>query len=380
MASPVLTGAMPRTERVRVTVWTVHLSQSPPSGHTSATFRGKDALTTAYFRHVPREGHGPVQQVRLTSDADAAYRAMLAEPRWGVDDLAAHLGMSSRRIRKALDVLADLALLQRTSDGELQPISPEGGFAALLADAEREIQERQNQIEAARSAVAAIAAEQDTRRGSGDVLRLDGLDAVRARLVELSRGARQECLSFSPNGAHRPDAMSASRPLNEAALARGVKLRCVYQDAFRNDADTIAYAEWLTGLGGDVRTVPSVPMQIVVVDREVAILPTNPADSRAGAIEVRNLGMLAVVCALFENVWSAATPLGTARIVDGQGLSPLEREVLKFLSEGHTDDSLARRLGVSVRTVRRTIADLTERLGATSRFQAGVNAARRGWI
>ena len=163
-------------------------------------------------------------------------------------------------------------------------------------------------------------------------------------------------------------------------MARGVQLRCVYQDAFRNDADTIAYAEWLTELGGDVRTVPSVPMQLVVVDREVAILPTNPADSRAGAIEVRNLGMIAVVCALFENVWIAATPLGTARTVDCQGLSPLEREVLKFLSEGHTDESLARRLGVSVRTVRRTIADLTERLGATSRFQAGVNAAQRGWI
>ena len=155
-----------------------------------------------------------MQQVRLTSDADAAYRAMLAEPTWGVDDLAAHLGMSSRRIRKALDVLADLALLQRTSDGELQPISPDAGFAALLADAEREIQERQSQIEAARTAVAAIAAEHDTRRNSRDAERLDGVEAVRARLVELSRRARQECLSFSPNGAHRPDAMSASRPLN----------------------------------------------------------------------------------------------------------------------------------------------------------------------
>jgi DNA-binding CsgD family transcriptional regulator len=321
-----------------------------------------------------------VLQVQLTSDADAAYRAMLAEPTWGVADLAAHLGMSPRRIRKALDVLADLALLQRTSDGELQPISPDAGFATLLADAEREIQERQNQIEAARSAVAAIAAEHESRRGSTENLRLDGVEAVRTRLVELSRRSRLECLSFSPNGAHRPDAMSASRPLNEAALARGVQMRCVYQDAYRNDPDTVAYAEWLTRLGGNVRTVPSVPMQLVVVDREVAILPTNPADSRVGAIEVRNLGMLAVVCALFETVWSSATPLGASASVDSEGLSAIEREVLKFLSEGHTDDSLARRLGVSVRTVRRTVADLTERLGATSRFQAGVKAAQRGWL
>jgi DNA-binding CsgD family transcriptional regulator len=321
-----------------------------------------------------------MQQMRLTGDADAAYRAMLAEPGWGVEDLATHLGMSPRRVRKALDLLADLALLQRSADGELQPVSPDAGFSALLADAERDVLRRQSEIQAARNAVAAIAAEYEARRGAGDAIRLDGVDAVRARLSELATRARQECLSFSPSGAHRPDAMAASRPLNEAALARGVQLRCVYQDAFRNDPDTIAYAEWLTELGGDVRTVPSVPMQLVIVDREVAIIPTNPAESRAGAIEVRNFGMLAVICALFENVWRDAKPLGTASTVDSNGLSPTEREVLKLLSEGHTDESLARRLGVSVRTVRRTIADLTERLGATSRFEAGVNAARRGWV
>jgi DNA-binding CsgD family transcriptional regulator len=321
-----------------------------------------------------------MQQMRLTSDADAAYRAMLAEPGWGVEDLVTHLGMSARRVRKALDLLADLALLQRSADGELQPISPDAGFAALVADAEREIRQRESEIQAARNAVAAIAAEYEARRGSGDTVRLDGIDSVRARLTELATRARLECLSFSPSGAHRPDAMAASRPLNEAALARGVQLRCVYQDAFRNDPDTIAYAEWLTGLGGDVRTVPAVPMQLVIVDREVAIVPTNPADSRAGAMEVRNLGMLTVACALFENVWRIARPLGAISLVDGNGLSSNEREVLKLLSEGHTDDSLARRLGVSVRTVRRTVADLTERLGATSRFEAGVNAARRGWV
>jgi DNA-binding NarL/FixJ family response regulator len=35
---------------------------------------------------------------------------------------------------------------------------------------------------------------------------------------------------------------------------------------------------------------------------------------------------------------------------------------------------------VSVRTVRRTIADLTEQLDAASRFQAGFRAAQRNWL
>jgi DNA-binding NarL/FixJ family response regulator len=41
---------------------------------------------------------------------------------------------------------------------------------------------------------------------------------------------------------------------------------------------------------------------------------------------------------------------------------------------------MARKLGISERTVRRLVSDLTERLGATSRFQAGVCAVRLGWL
>ena len=37
-------------------------------------------------------------------------------------------------------------------------------------------------------------------------------------------------------------------------------------------------------------------------------------------------------------------------------------------------------LGVSLRTVRRRVADLMSELGAESRFQAGVEASKRGWI
>ncbi|WP_344835625.1 hypothetical protein [Nonomuraea dietziae] len=44
------------------------------------------------------------------------------------------------------------------------------------------------------------------------------------------------------------------------------------------------------------------------------------------------------------------------------------------------DDSIARHLGVSVRTVRARFADAMAELGAQSRFHAGVEAARRGWL
>ncbi|MEZ5193006.1 MAG: hypothetical protein R2734_11170 [Nocardioides sp.] len=45
-----------------------------------------------------------------------------------------------------------------------------------------------------------------------------------------------------------------------------------------------------------------------------------------------------------------------------------------------TDEALARRLEVSPRTVRRIMAEVMSELGAASRFQAGVEAARRAWL
>lgn len=50
------------------------------------------------------------------------------------------------------------------------------------------------------------------------------------------------------------------------------------------------------------------------------------------------------------------------------------------LHAGLTDETIARQLGLGERTLRRRITGLTTRLGATSRFQAGAQAARRGWL
>ncbi|MEH0400464.1 helix-turn-helix transcriptional regulator [Streptomyces sp. B21-088] len=57
-----------------------------------------------------------------------------------------------------------------------------------------------------------------------------------------------------------------------------------------------------------------------------------------------------------------------------------ERALLRLVAEGCTDAAAAGQLHVSHRTARRMMAVLMERLGARSRFEAGVKAARRGWL
>ena len=69
-------------------------------------------------------------------------------------------------------------------------------------------------------------------------------------------------------------------------------------------------------------------------------------------------------------------PTSTRRLprVDVRG------SLLRQLAAGAKDEQIARTLGLSLRTVRRRVADLMIELGADTRFQAGVEAARRGWL
>lgn len=54
--------------------------------------------------------------------------------------------------------------------------------------------------------------------------------------------------------------------------------------------------------------------------------------------------------------------------------------ILQQLLTGATDLTASRLLGLSPRTYSRRVSELLEYLGVESRFQAGVEAARRGWL
>jgi DNA-binding CsgD family transcriptional regulator len=327
-------------------------------------------------------GDRVLELLGLSRIAEAAYRAMLASPSLGVSDLALELRLTERQVRAALDELADLALLVPSEGGDegLRAVQPEVGLAALLSAAEADAASRQRQLEQTRAAIAAIAAERAVARDDRSVRRLEGMVAVRQRMAELAANAATECLSMNPGPADRPDSRAASAPLNQQALERGVTIRAVCRESFRNDPDTLAHARWLIALGGQMRTVPTVPMPMVVVDRRVAILPINPHNASDGAIEVDSPGVLAATCALFEQIWSTGTSFGDEAPIDDLGCLPQERALIAIIADGHTDEYAARKLGVSLRTVRRMMSELMDRLAAESRFQAGVNAAKRSWI
>lgn len=317
----------------------------------------------------------------LSAQHETVYRAMLQRPDLNVAGLADYLGVPPGQVREALDVLADLALIRLDSGGDsARAVRPQAGLIALLAKVEADVAVRQRQVEATRAAITAIATAHEGREQEVQGRVLDGLDAVRERLIELAHNARSECLSFTTGRGQQPDTMEAEGSLNQVALGRGVRIRNLYQESFRNDPATLAHARWMASLGSQSRTAPTLPMRMVIVDRELALVPVDPNDPARGALELRSPGVVAGLIALFEQVWHTARPFGDEASPDEEGLTAQERELLRLLAAGNTDESAARKLAISVRSVQRMMTSLTERLEAASRFQAGVQATRRGWV
>ncbi|WP_370964208.1 response regulator transcription factor [Amycolatopsis sp. cg9] len=184
-------------------------------------------------------------------------------------------------------------------------------------------------------------------------------------------------------------AVGEFRRIAHANLRAGVPCRALFPDSARLSGTARALAL----AGARVRTDTEVPMAALVLDHRSVVLPADRAGTGSGSgapgggghsvAAFRLPGMVTATAGLFERAWRTAVPLGPADLPepdDGEMLTARERDLLVLLCSGSTDESAAAQLGISVRTVGRMVADIMNRLGARSRFQAGAKAVDRGWL
>ncbi|MFC7309252.1 LuxR C-terminal-related transcriptional regulator [Streptomyces monticola] len=326
----------------------------------------------------------------LDEKTEAAYRVMLRQRDCDLCDIAGiaeELTYSEQETKEALERLTHLRLLRRSlqDPNHLRAVSPEVGLRLLLQEREAELLREKQELAATEAAVTRLLGEYAhtvPASGSHDVEYLLGPDTIQRRTEELAHRCTHECLSVMPGGAQPAAALEAGKPLDEDLLARGVHVLTLYQDSVRNDQATHAYAQWLAGRGGEVRTVPTLPVRMTLFDRENVLLPIDPDHPHKGTALIHGAGVVTLAAALFELTWQAATEYAPYRHPErnAAGLTPQEADLLRLLSRGHTDEHAARRLGVGLRTVRRMMSDLMGRLDAHSRFEAGALATRHGWL
>lgn len=320
----------------------------------------------------------------LDGQAEAVYRLMLVRQDRNIAEMARQLGAEDQKVADALDRLTELRLLRRGPDGSgyLMPVTPTVVFQALLHQQQAELLRKQQEFVETQEAITRLTAEYAALCCTGsrsEFEHIEGWDAVHARLTSLADWCATECLSFIPGGAQNPESLEARRGLDEAMLKRGVRVLTVLMASMTNDKGTLDYARWLTALGGQVRTVPTLAVPMMVFDREAAMLARGSGTLDNATVQVCGTAVMTAVTALFDVVWTSATPLG-AEPQRADGATAQEREILRLLAQGATDQVVAKRLCLSLRTVRRVMADISDRLEARSRFEIAAKASERGWL
>ncbi|KUO04434.1 hypothetical protein AQJ67_11900 [Streptomyces caeruleatus] len=315
---------------------------------------------------------------------------MLAHPSMDLQELRNCTGLPEDDLREQLDRLSELSLVRPSTSepGALHAVGPQVATKLILARQEARLAAEQKKTADIRLAMEELSEEfrQGFSSGVDGIDAAQGIDEIRDRIHLLCSEVREEVMAMAPSGAQTAENMESAKPQDAELLARGVRMRTLYQDSLRNDRPTVNYAAWLTSSGGQVRTAPTLPVRLLIFDRSTAIIPMDAHGGGSRALFVRSGGVLLALCELFEAAWVNAAPLGDGshkereRERGQESLVSPEHEYLRLLAQGHTDETIAKRLGVSPRTARRIAAQLMEKLGARSRFQAGVEAALRGWV
>lgn len=155
-------------------------------------------------------------------------------------------------------------------------------------------------------------------------------------------------------------------------------MRTLFQHSARFSESTKKYVQKVMELGVEVRTLPEFFDRLIVVDGDVAVIPGG--ERRHSAALIRDRAVVAFLSDVFEKAWVRAGqfPFRPVRAADAAGeVVPDMRQAIKtLLIEGRSDKAIARRLGMSLRSVQGHVAALREQYGAQHRFQLGYRMAR----
>jgi DNA-binding CsgD family transcriptional regulator len=315
----------------------------------------------------------------------ALYRALLLAPGRSLTDIAADMDRPLGDLDKPAAALLDMGLVRTRPDDALVPISPMLAEATVLGAEDLELGARRASVEARRNAIRSLvpdwnsALSSEVQEAAVDVI--SDQSAIANVLMHYADRCQNELLSVAPGRLPTTRIDGRTRIANIYSLRRGIKTRALYQHSALRDRATRAYLNELAENGAKIRFATSVPGRSLVVDRDVALLPipTNEA-GRYGLAVVKEPNVISWVVATFEQLWAEASALED--VIHHQReeteLDQTRAAILRLMAEGEKDEAISRRLSISVRTCRRHIADYMAQVGATSRFQAGVIAARAG--
>ncbi|HEY9389961.1 MAG TPA: hypothetical protein VIR27_09375 [Mycobacteriales bacterium] len=214
-----------------------------------------------------------------------------------------------------------------------------------------------------------------------EVFSVRGAAELAARAGHLFASARTEflCAARDLRTWSQPEARTAIRNRMRTADTSNLTPRKLLSPVALADEEARAHLRLVRSRGALVRISRSpLPYETILIDRRVMILAGQETPAGREYTVTTSQILVNGVHSLFGAIWDVAADLETYLRSDVPHLDADGRMILEALGAGLTDESAARRLGVSVRTYRRRVAELMTKLEADSRFQAGLRAGELG--
>lgn len=271
-----------------------------------------------------------------------------------------------------------------TDPGRIIPVTEATALQTLLTRHHRELFARQQRIlhgwERLDSLLSSTVAAHGGGLGGTDPLveLVVGREEIGRVSAELYQSAGRELIGISTGRMTAPIHEYQLITPPEPSIARGARFRMLYDIEFASGKAGSRIIEESVRAGEEARIRPDLPLKMMHIDDAVALISLTPTGVE-GSLLIRSPALLATLRQWFELLWddSVTTTVDSAH---GDELSATQRQVVRMLSSGLSDEAIARAMNSSVRTVRRHVTAILEILSVNTRFAAGVQATKRGWL
>ncbi|MET9244927.1 LuxR C-terminal-related transcriptional regulator [Nonomuraea sp. NPDC003709] len=309
-----------------------------------------------------------------------SYSMLLTEGGCPEDDAASLLG-SSEQVAE----LTARGMAHRRPDGpsmppRLVPAPPELALQGVLTDLSRRLVSDQERLLAGHKRLREF---HQTPAAASSNSAMDRLVQIVTDRDEISR------LSYALINAARHDWLTLDNYVLEAPVEDStgyvplpvfegqVQCRAIYETRCAEHPIGAKTIEAAVQAGEQARLLPRIGMKMKLADEAVALLPLTPT-GMGGALLVRSPVIVGALREYFELLWEKAIPFGSTEAVGP--LTPAQSQVLQLLNQGLPDEAIARRMDISINTMRRHWTAIRDALDVETRFAAGAAAVRRGWI
>jgi DNA-binding CsgD family transcriptional regulator len=323
--------------------------------------------------------------IGITPQAEQIYRYFLRNRGEGVGSVPEALELDPDTVEEAVELLDRLSMLDLTDRHRVVATEPRVAIERLVEQRLEELNAEIRRVFGARDAISSFMEDKQEGDRASTVLAIERVEngaRVRQRLDDLAFFSYKETLCLHPGGPFTEVMIESALPLDARSLRRGLSLKEIFHAKALEDARMVSYLRELVNLGGEVRITDQPMDRMLMYDRSVAVVPIDPNEHSAGALLVREPGLVSQLYTYFEGMWKSSVDLREYidPPADGPMLSEMEQRVLAVMATADKDEIAARELDVSVRTYRRYVADLMARLGAVNRFQAALRAKEENWI